>query len=170
MASTRTRSQQRPPSVDEALREVLKLLPQIVGGVKRVGGPPPQVLRDVFVSASLGPRHIPALAVIALDGPLSVSALAAKLEIPLTSASLMVGELSRTGLVERREDEADRRRTIVSVAPQYREPIEGWLAERSLPVRRALAALAPGDRAAFIEGLRALEAELRTAAREGTGC
>ena len=170
MASTGTRSKQRPPSVDEALREVLKLLPQIVGGVKRAGGPPPQVLRDMFVSTSLGPRHIPALAVIALDGPLSVSELAAKLETPLTSASLMVGELARTGLVERREDETDRRRTIASVAPQYREAIDGWLAERAAPVRRALAALAPGERAAFIEGLRLLEAELHAAAGEGRGC
>ncbi|WP_181957750.1 hypothetical protein [Nonomuraea longispora] len=39
----------------------------------------------------------------------------------------MAGELSREGVLERREDDADRRRTIVSIAERRRPAINEWL-------------------------------------------
>jgi DNA-binding MarR family transcriptional regulator len=45
----------------------------------------------------------------------------------------MVGELSKAGLVERHEDERDRRRTLVSIPEEY-----GWrLASRASAWRTA---------------------------------
>ena len=40
----------------------------------------------------------------------------------------MVGDLSRQGVLERAEDPADRRRTIVTIAENHRTAIEAWLA------------------------------------------
>ena len=170
MASTAKRRPKAGPTVEEALRDLVKLLPQVIGGFKRAGAATPAPLREMFMSASLKPRHIPALAVVAIDGPLSVSDLASKLDVTLTSASLLVSELSRNGLVDRREDEADRRRTIVSLSAQHREPVEAWLADRFVPLRRTLEALDPPARATFIRALALLESELRAACPRGARC
>jgi hypothetical protein len=48
---------------------------------------------------------------------MTLSELADRLGIAPATASLMVGQLSRGGLIKRREDEHDRRRTIPSIAP-----------------------------------------------------
>jgi len=78
----------------------------------------------------------------------------------------MVGELSRAGLLERAEDEQDRRRTIVRVSDAYREGVAGWLQERLEPIRRTLQRLTPEQRASFLTGWRILEQET---ARIGAG-
>lgn len=91
---------------------------------------------------------------------MSVSALSSRLGVTLTTASLMVGELSQSGLVERREDEADRRRTIVELAPDHRAPLEAWLAARAEPLRNTLARLSEDERAAFLKGMRLRGEEL----------
>jgi DNA-binding MarR family transcriptional regulator len=77
----------------------------------------------------------------------------------------MVGELSRAGLLERAEDETDRRRTIVRLNEDYREGFDAWLQERLDPFRRTLERLSPRARACFIDGWRILgEETARTAA------
>jgi DNA-binding MarR family transcriptional regulator len=76
----------------------------------------------------------------------------------------MVGELNRAGLLERAEDDADRRRTIVRISERYREDVDAWLQLRVDPVRRTLLGLTPRERTVFVEGWRLLEQE--TAAGE----
>jgi hypothetical protein len=61
------------------------------------------------------PRHLITLAVLHRTGTVTVGQLADRLQLSLTTTSLMVADLARLGLVERREDPADRRRTLVSV-------------------------------------------------------
>ena len=39
----------------------------------------------------------------------------------------MVGDLSRQGILHRQEDDADRRRTIVSIAEAHHAAIDQWL-------------------------------------------
>ena len=162
-------------SLESDLRELMKLLPLLLGGLKR-GGPPPlgrphadetggSAVPGLSCSPSndggLGPRHVPVLIQLIVDGELSVSQLADRLGVTLAAASLMVGELDRCGLVERREDAADRRRTLVAVAPARRAQLEAWLELRRAPIRTALGRLPGADRAAMLRGIRSNVVELR---------
>ncbi len=141
-----------------ALAALVEAMPQVAAGLKRPGIP--AELRALFVPGSLGPRHIPALSYLLTGGPMSVTDLAARLDVSLPAASALVADLSRIGLAERHEDDADRRRTIVSLAPAHRDTVERWLASRTDPMRRALQRLSPAERAAMVKGLRLLLAEL----------
>jgi DNA-binding MarR family transcriptional regulator len=145
-------------SVEEDLRELVGLLQPVFRALKR-GGAVPAPFQDAFEQASLGPRHVPALMTVTFEGELSVSELAEKLALSLSTTSLMVGELSRAGLLERSEDETDRRRTIVRLNEDYREGVDSWLHERLDPFRRALERLSPRVRANFLEGWRVLGEE-----------
>jgi DNA-binding MarR family transcriptional regulator len=145
-------------AIGEDLRELLGHMRPTIAGLKR-GGPMPPEFGAAFEGAGLGMRHVPVLMTATLEGELSVSDLAHKLELSLSATSLMVGELSRAGLLERTEDEHDRRRTIVRVSEQYREGVDAWLRERIEPMRRTLERLSPRARANFLEGWRILHEE-----------
>jgi DNA-binding MarR family transcriptional regulator len=153
-------------SIDEDLHTLAGHMRPVFAGLKR-GGPMPEVFEEAFERASLGMRHVPVLMTVMLEGELSVSDLAHKLELSLSATSLMVGELSRAGLLERAEDEQDRRRTIVRVAEQYREGVDAWLQERLEPLRRTLERLSPRARAQFLVGWRILHEEVSLTAGDG---
>ncbi|WP_158887061.1 MarR family winged helix-turn-helix transcriptional regulator [Amycolatopsis anabasis] len=139
------------PTVDEGVRTMLLLMPRLVGRAKRL--PVPEQLR----SFSLAPRHLSLLSYLLFDGPMNVNELAARLEVAPATVSLMVGDLSRQGVLERREDPGDRRRTIVSIADEHREAVDGWLAHGARAWRTALAPLTPEQRRLFIDTLRTYE-------------
>ena len=63
------------------------------------------------------------------------------------------------GLRERHEDEADRRRTIVSLPETVRGPAAKLAQARLEPLRRTLEQLSPTARRHFIQGLRILSRE-----------
>jgi len=151
------------PSVDEGVRTMLLLMPRLVGRAKRL--PIPESLR----SFSLAPRHLSLLAYLLFDGPLGVNELATRLEVAPTTVSLMVGDLSRSGILERNEDEADRRRTIVSIAERYRADVEGWLANGAQAWRAALEPLTPDQRRTVIDTLLTYEREVERAAPKSDG-
>ena len=130
------------PGETETEHELQRLLVHVIRGLRR-SGPPPPGLRRAFGAAGLAPRHVHVLAQLAKVGPVTVS------------------ELARAGLAERREDESDRRRTIVAVTDRYREAIDEWLASRSEPLRRALARLTPEEQQALLKALRTIDEELR---------
>jgi DNA-binding MarR family transcriptional regulator len=137
----------------------------------KASGKPPAELIDAFESADLGPRHMPPLMAISVAGPLSVSDLARRLGHTLPTTSTLVGQLSRAGLVERAEDEQDRRRTIVRVHDDYAEQVAAWGAVTFAPIQATLARLSPQAREHFMQGWRILHEE--TAARAaglGSGC
>jgi DNA-binding MarR family transcriptional regulator len=138
------------------VREVLWLLADVVTGLKRGGVGIPDECRTAFEGGSLGPRHVPVLMTVTFMGDLSVSQIAERIGLSLATTSLMVGELAREGLVERTEDERDRRRTIVRLHPDYRDVMDAWAQERFAPVGRALGSLSPTARRHFLEGLHAL--------------
>ena len=56
----------------------------------------------------------------------------------------------------RREDPADRRRTLVALDDATAKAVQGWLERRHRPLDRALAALDEREREAFLKGLGAL--------------
>lgn len=141
-----------PGGVDATVRDLLLLMPRLVGRAKRI--PVPEALR----SFSLAPRHLSLLAYLLLDGPMTVNELATRLEVAPTTVSLLIGDLSRKGILERREDERDRRRRIVALAPDHQSAISAWLAPGATAWRTALAPLTPGQRRLFVDTLLAYEA------------
>ncbi|MDP4505092.1 MarR family transcriptional regulator [Nonomuraea turcica] len=141
-------------TTDQAVRSMLLLMPRIVGRAKRL--PVPEALRTL----DLAPRHLSLLAYLQYDGSLTVSQLAERLEIAPTTVSLMVGDLSRRGVLTREEDDVDRRRRVVAIAPQYVEPIREWLAGSALTWAEVLADLTPAERATIVRTMRAFETAL----------
>ncbi|MFB4196550.1 MarR family winged helix-turn-helix transcriptional regulator [Streptomyces carpaticus] len=140
--------------VDGAVRDLLLLMPRMVGRVKRI-----QVPAELR-SMALAPRHLSLLSYLLFDGPMTVNDLAARLEVAPTTVSLMVGDLTRKNVLERRPDPADRRRRIVSVTDDLRPAITRWLAPGAAAWRQALAPLTPAERALFVATFRAYEAAL----------
>lgn len=139
------------PGVDDAVRQLLLLMPRMVGRVKRMRIP------ASLESFDLGPRHLSLLSYLLFDGPMTVNDLAARLEIAPTTASLMVGELSRKGVLDRREDENDRRRRIVSINAESRPAIDEWLSPGAAAWRAALEPLSANERRMFLETLWAYQ-------------
>ncbi len=143
----------------QAVRSMLLLMPRLVGRAKRL--PIPTALQGL----DLAPRHLALLAYLQYDGPLTVSQLAERLEVAPTTVSLMVGDLSRHGILTRAEDDADRRRRIVAIAPIYAVPITQWLSGSATAWTEVLAALTPAERGTIVATMRAYEAALEKHAR-----
>lgn len=113
------------------------------------------------VPAPLGPRHVAALQQLQ-DGPVTVSELAARLDLSLPTVSGVLADLDRAGFVERHPDPADRRRTIVQIAPAQKTRVAEWLHGAAGPLARVLDRLAPSEQVAFLKAMDMLEAELHT--------
>jgi DNA-binding MarR family transcriptional regulator len=155
---------------DELEKDIIEFSSLLAATLKALksAGPPPDDLHDAIANAELGDRHRPALLAVALGGPLSVSDLAKRLGLGLSTTSTIVGQLDRAGLVHRSEDDADRRRTIVRVHDDHREAMEAWLEQALAPIRATLAQLTPAGRRHFMEGWRILHAQA-TLRATGTG-
>ncbi|PXY24645.1 MarR family winged helix-turn-helix transcriptional regulator [Prauserella muralis] len=150
------------PDPTDDIRELLLLMPRLVGRLKRL--PLPDQLR----SFDLAPRHLSLLSLLLLDGPLTVSQLAEKLSVAPTTVSLIVSDLNRKGVLERREDEADRRRRIVDISAESRPAISQWLSPGACAWRRALEPLTAAQRRMVVDTLLAYEAAFfETADRRG---
>src|ERR1700761_1099607 len=111
-------------------------------------------------TAPLNPRHIAALEQL-LDGPVTVSELAARLGLTLTTVSGVLADLDRAGFIERHPDPADRRRTIVAISPAQATLIGEWLDGAASPIARVLDKLSPSEQEAFLKAMDLLETELR---------
>jgi DNA-binding MarR family transcriptional regulator len=151
-----------PNTTDDAVRELLLVMPRLVGRVKRL--PPPEQLR----SLDLAPRHLSMLSLLLLDGPMTVSQLAGMLGVAPTTVSLIVGELSRKGVLVRREDDADRRRRIIDISPDSRPAISQWLSPGAYAWRSALTPLSPAQQRTFVDTLLRYEAAFSTGTDTGT--
>jgi len=158
MAVNRAAAREQSSAVEGDLQELVRLLQTVISSAKRGGGAPP-ALEQAFERGSLGQRHGGPLMTVALAGTLSVSQLAERLGLSLSATSLMVGELSRAGLLERVEDENDRRRTMVRLNEEIRADVSAFVVDRTEPLRRALERLSPRVRANFLEGMRVLAEE-----------
>ncbi|TDC80182.1 MarR family winged helix-turn-helix transcriptional regulator [Streptomyces hainanensis] len=145
--------------VDDTVRDLLLLMPRMVGRVKKI--PVPEALR----SLALAPRHLSLLSYLLFDGAMTVNELAARLQVAPTTVSLLIGDLSRKGILERHEDPADRRRRIIRIAADQQPAIAAWLAPGAAAWREALAPLTPEQRRLFVDTLLAYEAAV---SREGS--
>lgn len=132
---------------DAEIRELLLVMPRLVGRAKRM--PLPEQLHGF----DLAPRHLSLLSLLLLDGPLTVNELAARLGVAPTTVSLIVGDLSRKGVLVRREDEADRRRRIIDISAESRPAISQWLSPGARAWRHALGPLTAEQRRVFVDTL-----------------
>nr|WP_280438805.1 MarR family transcriptional regulator [Nocardia cyriacigeorgica] len=139
-------------------------------GARGIPGHSPPPLRATFQTHGLGPRHGAILTQLMAGEPASVTDLARRLGVSLSTASQLVGDLARADLVLREEDPRNRRRTLVSIAAAVRPIFEQFLAVRSAALLRAIARLEPADRPAFLAGLAAWaqEEQMVTAAAAPT--
>jgi DNA-binding MarR family transcriptional regulator len=120
----------------------------------------PSRVRALLEKGLLAPRHMTTFAIVAMHGPLSVSDLARREGCATTTASLLATQLADAGLVERREDELDRRRTVITIAPAFRKDGVNVLDGRLSPFRRALARMGPDHARAMLDGLAILAEEI----------
>ncbi|HLY31782.1 MAG TPA: MarR family transcriptional regulator [Ktedonobacterales bacterium] len=107
-----------------------------------------------------------ALAPYGEDGGLNVTALAEILCVSKPAASILVDQLVQHGLVRRREDPEDRRRTLVALTPTALDMMARLRQENFEPFARWLDALASDDLAALLRGLCALRAVVEREERE----
>jgi len=139
---------------------LMQLFPRVTRGMRRW-----QDRAASAVPAPLSPRHVAALEQIR-SGPLTVGDLACRLGLTLPTVSGVLADLDRAGLVERRPDPADRRRTIVQIIPGQATLIGHWLDGAAKPLARVLDKLTPGEQEAFLKAMDLLETELH---RQDTG-
>ena len=146
--------------IDADLSELLRIMPRVIRAMKRrhpdQPSAPPAAVRALLSAGVLGPRHLPVLVVLALQGTIAVSELARRIGLGVPATSLMVSELERAGVVERRVDERDRRRTIVSISEDLSGECERMARERLAPLRLALDRMGPETRAHFLAGWHVL--------------
>ena len=126
----------------DELSELRGLLRRVMRGLWARRRPTAELLQLVSGEPPLGRRH--------------VGVLAHELGLSLPAASKLTRDLEDHGLVERREDPGDRRRTVVALSPATARRVRAWLSRRSKPLEQALAALDTNERTAFLKGLGAL--------------
>jgi DNA-binding MarR family transcriptional regulator len=147
--------------IEDDLLELQQLLPALFRVLRR-GGPhlhEVEPLKRAFFDAGLRERHGRLLLILASTGHQTVGELATKAALAPATTSLLLGELDRAGFLERREDDSDRRRTIVSLPTRMQPAFEQFARARLEPMRRTLEQLTPAARSHFIEGLRILNTE-----------
>jgi len=135
---------------------LMQLFPRVTRGMRRWQ----DRSAPVRVPSPLSPRHVAALEQIR-GGPLTVGDLASRLGLTLPTVSGVLADLDRAGLIERRPDPADRRRTIVQVIPGQATLIGEWLDGAARPLACVLDKLTPGEQETFLKAMELLETELR---------
>jgi DNA-binding MarR family transcriptional regulator len=121
----------------------------------------PAQLQEIFRHHRLTARHGGVLAQLSAGQSISVTELARRMGVSLSTASELVGDLARAGLVERREDPNDRRRTLASLAEPHRATVQAFVAQRAGPLLQVLETLSPRDRQGFARGLSAWAQQVR---------
>lgn len=142
-------------SIDADMETMVQLMVRTMRGMKGGHADAEEVIRRVK-AAGLGPRHVPVLVQLVLHGPAPVGVLARHMALSPATVSQLVGELQRGGFVERRPDDRDRRRMIVSLAEAHRAAIERFAWRRLRPLRTTLESLTPTERRHFLHGWRTL--------------
>ncbi|MFE9328750.1 MarR family winged helix-turn-helix transcriptional regulator [Nocardia sp. NPDC052278] len=142
----------RSPSPEELA--ALSHVPLIAASFRHARNDMPESLRGTFQEYGLGPRHGAVMVQLLACHTASVSDLAHRLHVSLSTASELTGDLSRAGLLTRNEDPANRRRTLVSAPEHVRSIFEEFLTVRSAALLKAIAQLSSRDREGFLVGLR----------------
>jgi DNA-binding MarR family transcriptional regulator len=110
------------------------------------------------VEAAISVTQLRVLVMVGAQGPLTVGAVAAALDVNASNASRTCERLVRAGLLHRREAEHDRRQVALTLTTQGRALVERVMERR----RQQLAAVVDGmpaeDREALMRALEAFNA------------
>ncbi|MEU4680058.1 MarR family transcriptional regulator [Micromonospora sp. NPDC023737] len=112
--------------------------------------------RAALAPWDVSPSQARALGVLARHGVLRPGALAEHLRIAPRSATEVVDDLQRRGLVERRPDPNDRRATLVALTAEGVRTSTAIRTTRQAEAERLFAELTPGDRDELARILRTL--------------
>jgi DNA-binding MarR family transcriptional regulator len=154
-------SRPKVPSPED-IAEVLGFVPLLEVYFRRcLQAEMPAPLQELFQHHRLTARHGGVLAQLSAGQSISVTELARRMGVSLSTASELVGDLARAGLVERREDPDNRRRTLAALAPMHRAAVQAFVAQRAGPLLQVLEALSPRDRQGFARGLAAWARQVR---------
>ena len=110
------------------------------------------------VLAPVGINGQEAVVLRAIDGPepLSQGEVARRMGIDRTTMVALIDELEQKGLVQRRQDPADRRKNVVALTGSGRDTLGRANKAGAEAERRFLSPLAPGEQETFKKALRAL--------------
>lgn len=108
--------------------------------------------------APIGINGQEAVVLRAIDGPepLSQGEVARRMGIDRTTMVALIDELEQKGLVQRRQDPADRRKNVVALTGTGRDTLRRANQARQEAERRFLSPLGPGEQELFKQALRAL--------------
>jgi DNA-binding MarR family transcriptional regulator len=141
---------------NEQLAELRRLLRQVMRGLWQRRRPSEDLSALFHREPPLSRRHVVVLAHVGTEGPRTVGEIAQELGLSLPAASKLTRELEQHSLVHRREHPDDRRRTVVDLNALTSRQVHAWLDGRNKPLEQTLASLDPGEREAFLKGLRTL--------------
>lgn len=122
------------------------------------------LLREAGVS--MDRALFPLLVRLGMQGPLGVAALAEQVGRDHTTVSRQLARLESLDLVERRGDEADRRRRAAELTDDGRSTMHAIVLARRRLLSRALADWSATDRAALAEMIRRLTDSLIRSAQQ----
>ncbi|PSK99376.1 DNA-binding MarR family transcriptional regulator [Murinocardiopsis flavida] len=145
----------------ELIKETLGYVPLIEAYFRKGPVEMPPELREIFAGHRLTARHGAVISQLVAVTSLNVTELARRMGVSLPTASELVGDLDRSGLIERRPDPENRRRTLVAISVAKRPTVEAFVETRAAPLLRVIESLSPRDRAGFTAGLAAWAHEVR---------
>ncbi len=137
------------------LARLLADLRATIGDLKCLGS-------DRLKQEGVSMTHLHAMAVLERHGPLSMSGLAERLDIVLSSVTGLVDRMAERGLVERIRVPDDRRVVLVGLTDRGRRLLEEMDLLRSDLLSRVLARLEPSS----LTAIAAAIAQLREAVRD----
>lgn len=153
-------STEQDAELEQQVRQLVRLAARFIRRVQTEGARIPADLRALLHRHGLAARHLHAMIPLAVDGPMTVNDLAARLELAPASTSQLVGELSEAGLITREIDSLDRRRARISLRDHLISKIAALAEARLRPFRAALIQIPTGDRAKFLENWQILVASM----------
>lgn len=104
------------------------------------------------------------------DGPRRMSSIAERLGVEMPSATTMIGRLVAKGLVERRQDPADRRAVVCSLTPAGREAVEKFWSLRAARTEALAGALTTEELEIVVPAMEIMaDAGRRLGSRDGDG-
>jgi DNA-binding MarR family transcriptional regulator len=109
-----------------------------------------------------------AMYLVIASGPMRMSELAARLHVTNSTATGQADRLVELGLLERREDPADRRQVVVSATPHAEQILERFRELNSRRMREMLARIDAADLPTVERALSILDAAVAAEASEPT--
>jgi DNA-binding MarR family transcriptional regulator len=160
-------SDARQPSPDPALLKLTQEIDQHLNAIRQRLREP---LEATYASGGLtGPQRIVMHALVTSDG-LSLKQLSTRVGLAHSTVSGIVDRLESRGFAVRRQDETDRRATVIVASRQVQDFLRYKMPELAItPLLATLQEASAKDRATVLRGLRKLRALVELTRSNGAG-